>query len=47
MRVCLECGKEINNAHDHREDCAYVRLEKLVNKISEEREKRKNRTQML
>ena len=42
MRICLECGKEINTPFDHDKNCAYIRLEKLINKLYIEQEKKKS-----
>ncbi|MFX1391732.1 MAG: hypothetical protein ACFE9Z_16840 [Promethearchaeota archaeon] len=39
MKICLECGKEIDDEHTICEICAYVRLEKYVNELYKKQEK--------
>ena len=41
MKVCLECGKNVDDDHTFCEPCAFIRLEKYVNELHEKQEKRK------
>lgn len=41
MKVCLECGEEIDDSHTFCEICAYINLKKYVNELYEKQKERK------
>ena len=41
MKVCLECGKEIDDYNTFCDLCAYILLKKYVNELHEKQDKRK------